>query len=436
MLKKSILLTALASATVSFSASAATNATTVTWWHAMGGQLGETVNKMAAGYNASQNQCKIDPIYKGSYEELLTAGIAAFRAKQAPNIIQVYDAGSATIINAKGALIPVADLFAESGIEFDKNDYLPGVRNFYADSQGKMIGMPFNSSAAILYYNKAALEKAGVQPPKTWEAFEAIAEKLKQAGYTALSQSHSPWILFESFHSRNNLPLADLNNGFDGPATKLNYNSPEMKMQLSKFKEWKDKGYYGYYGEGWGDNQTPFEKGEVAMWLGSSGSFGGIKSQADFEFGTTYLPYWDSITKGQEYHTFIGGAALFAFAGKAKAQNACTTDFFKFLSLPQTQADWHKETGYVPITTAAYEKVKAEGYYQQEPAAETGILQLNLPSGEWTKGYRLGFYPQIREVIRSEVTKVFTGTTTVDQALSVIEKDGNQLLSRFAQTVK
>ncbi|SMB79989.1 carbohydrate ABC transporter substrate-binding protein, CUT1 family [Pasteurella testudinis DSM 23072] len=435
MFKKSFLISALATATVSFSASAAA-ATDITWWHAMGGQLGETVNKIAATYNASQQQCKIDPIYKGSYEELLTAGIAAFRAKQAPNIIQVYEAGSATIINAKGALIPVADLFAESGVAFDKNDYLPGIRNFYADSQGKMIGMPFNSSTVILYFNKAALEKAGVQPPKTWEAFEDVAEKLKQAGYIALSQSHSPWILFENFHSRHNLQLADQNNGFDAPASKLYYNNDDLKMHLGKFKEWKDKGYYGYYGEGWGDNQTPFEKGEVAMWLGSSGSFGGIKAQADFEFGTTYLPYWDSLTKGKEYNTFIGGAALFAFAGKSKEQNACSTDFFKFLSSAEVQGNWHKETGYVPITTAAYEKVKAEGYYQQEPAAETGILQLNLPGGEWTKGYRLGFYPQTREVIRSEVTKLFTGATTVDQALSVIEKDGNQLLSRFAQTVK
>ena len=433
MFKKSLLITALATATVSFSASAATD---ITWWHAMGGQLGETVNKMAATYNTTQNQCKIDPIYKGSYEELLTAGIAAFRAKQAPNIIQVYEAGSATIINAKGALIPVEDLFTESKIAFDKNDYLPGIRNFYADSQGKMIGMPFNSSTVILYYNKEALAKAGVQPPKTWEEFEGVAEKLKQAGYIGLSESHSPWILFENFHSRHNLQMADQNNGFDAPATKLDYNNPELKMHLSKFKEWKDKGYFGYYGEGWGDNLTPFEKGEVAMWLGSSGSFGGVKTQADFEFGTTFLPYWDSITKGKEYNSFIGGAALFAFAGKNKEQNACSADFFKFLSTADVQADWHKETGYVPITTAADEKVKAEGYYQQEPAAETGILQLNLQGGEWTKGYRLGFYPQIREVIRSEVTKMFTGGTTVEQGLAVIEKDGNQLLSRFAQTVK
>lgn len=430
MMKKTLLAATIA---VSSSALAATD---ITWWHAHGGHLGETVNKIAANFNASQTTCKIDPVYKGTYEETLTVGIAAFRAKQFPNIIQIFEAGSATIINAKGALIPVADLLKDNGVPFDKNDYLAGIRNFYADSSGKMIGMPFNSSTPILYYNEDALKKAGVKPPKTWEAFEQIAPKLKEAGYIALSQSHTPWIFAENFHSRHNLQLADKNNGYDAPATKLLYNNDNMKMHFNKAKSWKDNGWYGYYGEGWGDNLSPFEKGEVAMWLGSSGSFGGLKKTADFPFSATFLPYWDSITKGKEYNTFIGGGALFAFAGKPKAENECTAQFFKFLSSPDTQAFWHKETGYVPITNAAYEKVKAEGYYKDTPAAEIGILQLNQSGGEWTKGYRLGFYVQVREVMRREFTKFFNGDINVDTALSNIETEGNKLLGRFAKTVK
>lgn len=433
MFKKTLLITTLmGSAASSFAA----DATTVTWWHAMGGQLGETVNKMASDFNKANQQCQVNPVYKGTYEELMTSGIAAFRAKKAPNVIQIFDAGSATIINAKGAITPVADLFEQSGQKFDSEAYLPGVRNFYADSNGKMIGMPFNSSTAILYFNKEAFKKAGVQPPKTWEEFEKVAPKLKEAGYVPFSESHTPWIFAEVFHSRHNIELADKKNGFDGPATKINYNNPDMVMMFSKLKEWKDKGWFGYYGSGWGDNQVPFEKGQVAMWLGSSGSFGGLKQKADFDFGTSYLPYWDKITKGKQYRTFIGGAALFAFSGKPEAENKCTTEFFSYMSKPETQAFWHKETGYVPITTAAYEKVKAEGYYDKTPAAETGILQLNQAGDEWNKGYRLGFYPQIREVIYRETDKLMSGSTTAEKMLATVEQEGNKLLSRFAKTVK
>ena len=148
--------------------------TNITFWHAMGGQLGETVNQMAADFNASQDEYKITPVYKGSYEETLTAGIAAFRAGEQPNIIQVFDAGAATVIGAKGATIPVADLLADNGVDFDINDYITGVRYFYADSDDKMIGMPFNSSPPIMYYNidatmpsrsKKARSRCGWAPP-------------------------------------------------------------------------------------------------------------------------------------------------------------------------------------------------------------------------------------------------------------------------------
>jgi len=408
--------------------------TEITWWHAMGGQLGETVNEIANRFNASQGDYVITPVYKGGYEDTLTATIAAFRAGEQPNIVQVFDAGAATIIGAKGAVIPAEDLIQEAGIGFDANDYISGVRYFYADSAGKMVGMPFNSSTPILYYNIEALAKAGVEPPKTWEEFEAIAPKLKDAGYVPLSQSHSPWIWTENFHSRHNLPFATNNNGFDGSdGTKILVNNDAMKMHFGKVKGWLDAGYYGYYGAGWGDNQAPFETGEAAMWLGSSGSFGGLLNSADFEFSATYLPYWESVTS-EPTQTFIGGAALFAMSGHDDAENKASAEFFKFLSSTDIQKFWHKQTGYVPITTAAYDAAKAEGYYNEKPQAEVGIKQLSLQSGDNSKGYRMGFYVQIRDVMNREYGRIFAGETDVESAFAVIEQEGNKLLDRFSKT--
>lgn len=417
-------------------AGAANAATEITFWHAMGGQLGETVNAVAKDFNASQSDYKLTPIYKGGYEETMTAGIAAFRAGEAPNIIQIFDAGAATIINAKGAVYPVAQLLTDNGVPFNAQDYISGVRNFYADNQGDMIGMPFNSSTPVLYYNKEALAKAGVTAPKTWEEFQEIAPKLKAAGYIALSQSHTPWIFSENFHSRHNLQLSDAENGFDGVATKIMYNNDQMKAHFKAVRAWQEAGFYGYYGTKWGDNQKPFIDQEVAMWLGSSGSFGGLKQSAKFDFGTTNLPYWNSITQGQEYATFIGGAALFAFSGKDKAENEAVAQFFKFLTKPETQLFWHKETGYVPITNAAYTLAQETGYYKEEPDAEIGIQQLTQQAAEWNKGYRLGYYVQIREVMQREYDQIFAGTKSVDDAFAAIEAGSNQLLARFAKTVQ
>ena len=409
--------------------------TEITLWHAMGGQLGETVNQIAADFNASQDEYKLTPVFKGSYEETLTSGIAAFRAGEQPNIMQVFDAGAATVIGAKGATIPVADLLADNGVDFDINNYIAGVRYFYADADGKMIGMPFNSSTPIMYFNVDALAKAGVEAPKTWEEFQSVtAPALKEAGYIPLSQSHLPWIFTENFMSRHNLPFATNDNGYTGTDTKILVNNDAIKSHFTAVTEWKENGLFEWYGTGWGDNAKPFEEGEVAMWLGSSGSFGGLMNKdLGFEFSATMLPYWEGVTK-EPTQTFIGGASLFAMAGHDAAENEATAKFFEFLSSADVQYFWHKETGYVPITEAAYEVAKGDGHYDRFPAAEVGIQQLSLPGGDNTKGYRMGFYVQIRDVMNREYGRILSGETDVESAFKAIEDEANALLARFAKT--
>lgn len=426
------LLTATASGVFSASTLAATE---ITWWHAMGGQLGETVNQLATDFNASQNDYKLTPVYKGSYTETLTAGIAAFRAGQAPNILQVFDAGAATIMSSKGVAKPVQDLMIESGYPFTAQDYIAGVRNFYADNTGKMVGMPFNSSTPVLYYNKDMLASVNAQAPQTYEQLEQVAAKLAEKGQAGFAQSLTPWIMFENFKARHNLPLSDKQNGYQDLSTKIMFNSDDMLMHVKKLKEWSDKGYYKYYGSDWDANQTPFERGEVAMWMGSSGSFGGLRNRVKFNLGTTYLPYWESVTKNPT-HTFIGGAALFVLQGHTPAQDKGVAAFFAYLTKPETQMNWHKTTGYVPVTNAAYDLTKQSGYYQENPDAEVGVKQLSLPDGEWTKGYRLGYYPQVREVMHREFDNIFSGRSTVESSLNKVEDESGKLLNRFARTVQ
>src|SRR5690606_1598646 len=87
--------------------------TEIQFWHAMGGQLGEAVNRLADGFNKGQTEFKLVPIYKGSYTETLTAAIAAYRAKQSPHLVQVFEVGTANMMAAKGAIYPVHQLMAD-----------------------------------------------------------------------------------------------------------------------------------------------------------------------------------------------------------------------------------------------------------------------------------------------------------------------------------
>src|SRR5579859_7563590 len=104
----------------------------IQWWHAMGGQLGEKVNEIAGNFNKSQSAYKVVPVYKGTYTETLTQAIAAFRAGQQPDVVQVFEVGTATMMAAKGAVYPVYQLMADTGQAFDPKAYLPPVYGYYS----------------------------------------------------------------------------------------------------------------------------------------------------------------------------------------------------------------------------------------------------------------------------------------------------------------
>lgn len=146
-------------------------ATEIPFWHSMEGELGTEVDSLGDRFNQTHSDVKIVPVYKGNYEQSLAAGIAAYRSGKAPAILQVYEVGTATMMASK-AIKPVYQVFQESGVKFDESVFVPTVAGYYTDNKsGHLLSQPFNSSTPVLYYNKDAFKKAGLnpdQPPKTW----------------------------------------------------------------------------------------------------------------------------------------------------------------------------------------------------------------------------------------------------------------------------
>src|SRR5215211_4068004 len=162
--------------------------TDIQWWHAMTGANNDRVNSLAKRFNDSQPDYKVTAVYKGQYPDAMAAAIAAFRSGNAPDILQVFEVGTATMMSAKGAIKPVYEVMAQAGEKFDPKSYVPAVAGYYSTPKGQMLSLPFNSSTTVFYYNKDAFEKAGLdpnQPPATWQAVVAAAAKLKASGATA-----------------------------------------------------------------------------------------------------------------------------------------------------------------------------------------------------------------------------------------------------------
>jgi sn-glycerol 3-phosphate transport system substrate-binding protein len=411
----------------------------IQWWHSMAGKLGDKVNEIAEKFNASQKDYKVVAVYKGQYDESLTAAIAAYRAGKPPQIVQVFEVGTATMMAAHGAVMPVYKLMADAHEKFDPKDYLPAVTGYYSDTHGNLLSMPFNSSTQVLYINKDAFKKAGLdpeKPPVTWPELIQDADKLKAAGVPcAFTTGWQSWVQLESFSAWHNVPFATLQNGFGGLGTRLEFNGPVQTMHIQNLAEMAKKGTFTYAGRK--DEPTgKFQAGECAMETTSSGSYANIKANAKFEFGVAPLPYYPSV-RGAPQNTIIGGATLWVMTQKDPAVYKGIARFFTFLSSPEIQLDFHKSTGYVPITLAAYELAKKEGLYTERPGFDVAIKELtNKPPTANSKGVRFGNFVQLRNVIDEELEGVWGGQKTAKAALDEAVKRGNELLEKFEKANK
>ena len=421
------------------SVTAAQAITEINWWHAHGGRLGEKVNAIADGFNKSQGDYKLVATYKGNYADTMTAGIAAFRAKNPPHFLQVFEVGTASMMAAKGAIKPVYEVMAESGLPFDPNVYLPTVTGYYTTGEGKMLSMPFNSSTPVLYYNKEAFKKAGLdpdKPPKTWPEVADYARKLVKAGYPAgFSTAWISWIQLENFSAWHNVPIGTKANGFGGLDTKFVFNSPLHVKHIQQLADWQKEKIFIYGGRRNLGN-AKFSSEEVAMYTESSAGYAGFKTTCKFDFGTSMLPYWPDAP-GAPQNTIIGGASLWVMAGHSPEEYKGVATFFNYLSSPAVQADWHQFTGYLPITMAAYELTKKQGVYEKDPGMETALKQmtLNKPT-ENSKGLRFGNYVQVRDIIYGDLEAIFAGKKTAQQGLDDAVKAGNKLLRKFEKANK
>jgi len=412
---------------------------TINWWHAHGGRLGELVNGIADGFNKSQNTYKLVATYKGNYADTMTAGIAAYRSKNPPHILQVFEVGTATMMAAKGAIKPVYEVMAESGIPFDPEAYLPTVTGYYTSREGKMLSMPFNSSTPILWYNVEAFKKAGLdpdKPPKTWPEVAEYSKKLVAAGYGGgFSTSWISWIHFENFSAWHNVPFGTKENGFGGLDTEFVYNSPLHVKHIQHLADWqKDKIFV--YGGRRNDGNAKFQTGEVAMHTESSAGYASFKANCKFEFRTGMLPYWPDAP-GAPQNTIIGGASLWVLQGHAAEEYKGVAAFFTYLSSPAVQAEWHKATGYLPITKAAYDLAKDQGFYEEDPGMETALKQmlLNKPTAN-SKGMRFGNFLQVRSINYDTLEAIFAGKTTAQKGLTDSVAAGNKLLRKFEKANK
>lgn len=406
-------------------------------WLALRGPLFEAFVKEVDEFNASQDKYWVNAMWKGTYPEVMALTIAAFAAGKAPHIVQIFEVGTGTMLAAKGAIYPVEDLLRDFGIPFDRNRFIPAVRGYYSFPDGRMASMPYNSSTAVLWYNKDAFRAAGLdpdRPPRTWAEVRAAAKQIVDTGAAkiGLSASWFTWTMLEQFAAIHNIPFATRANGFEGLDAELTLTHPLFVRHLQTLIDMQNEGSFTYGGR----DALPdglFPAGEAAMLIASSALRARIMREANFEWGVTYLPYYDDVV-GAPRNSIIGGASLWVMRrpDATPEHYRAVAKYFEFIMRPENDAWRHMNTGYVCLTYDGLDYVRATGYYEENPGADIPTLQLALTdTTEHTRGIRLGNLPEIRVILYEEIEEAFLGKQSAQRALENAVRRGNAVLRAF-----
>lgn len=406
----------------------------VVWWHSMSGELGKVADKLISDFNAEHPDIEVVGVLQGTYDESLNKLKASLGSQSGPSMIQVYEIGSRFMMDTK-AIKPVQEFMDAE--QYDISGLEPNIKNYYT-FDNKLYSMPFNSSNPILYYNKDAFKEAGLDPenpPKKYEEVADAAKQLTKDGQTGASFAIYGWFI-EQFFANQGAELLNNGNGRSEMATASQVNHAAGVKTLEWWKDMLDQKTLLNLGRKTDDTKKAFAAGQIAMMIDSTASLRGIVSASEgkFEVGTAFLPKPSDGGKGG---VIIGGASLWLLNNKSEAEQQGAWAFMKYLAEPQTQAYWHVNTGYFPVTTKAYEESIVKDNLKKYPQFQTAVDQLHQTEPNLaTQGAVMGVFPEARQITETAIEEVLNGKKSAQEALDQAAQEITSKIEVYNKTVK
>jgi sn-glycerol 3-phosphate transport system substrate-binding protein len=422
---------ALLLACVTFSAGAGVE---IRLWHAMDGASRAELERLVALFNASQAGYRVTTAHKGSPDWTLASALAARGKPSAPHIVHVDETGNVDLAAQKAALRPLWEVMSQAGVPLE-GQYAAALTGYYSDSKGRLLALPVATATPVLYYNRDAFRRAQLDPaapPKTWYGMAGTLGALIDSGAACGLTAAWPSVLLENMSAWHNEPFAIRESAGKGAAedeAQLSFNGKLMVRWIAMLASWRKSGYFTYAGR---ENaaETRFASGECAVLTSSSASYPELRRRAQFDLGIAPLPYYDDFG-GAPHNTLPGGAALWVMSDKPKTDYRGVALFMAFLLRDDVQAQWHQRTGFLPLTRAAYELSRKQGFYATHPGEEIGVRQLLLKSATRdSHSVRLVRLRSVRLIIDEELELVWADKKTPLAALNAAVARGNALLRR------
>ena len=399
----------------------------------MHGAAEAAFGEIAARFNAEQSAVHVALENKGDAETAVAGGLAAFAAKNAPDLLLVPDDLTPRMLSAKGTVKPLAEVLQLVNSP-DFKFFIPATVTFMKDAKGQLYGFPLLASVPVFFYNKNAYVKAGLDPempPRTWHDLQVQLLKLMRpeteiaCGYTT---SDLTWVHIENLAAIHGQSIATKNNGLDGPGAQLVFNDLLHVRHTALMESWIKSELFSYSGHQ-KEGDLRFASGECATLTSASSALGDLLKSAKFEIGVAPVPFYEEGA-ASPFNALVGGSSLWVLGGKKPAEYKAIAQFLAFLSTPVIAAQWHQKTGTLPLTDAAriaseksalYERISGFGAVMRQMTANT------IPSPA-SRGIRLPQYEKVRDVINAELEEVWADRKPPKKGLDDAVRIGNALI--------
>lgn len=399
--------------------------TEISFWHAMSGSNGDELEAIVDKFNDQSDSVHVEAIYQGSYDDSLTKLRAIGGSDEAPSIVQVFEIGT-KYMSESGFITPMQELI-DADEEFDISMLEPNILSYY-EIDDELYSMPFNTSNAVMFYNKDMFEEAGLDPdnpPNSYSEMIEAAEKLSDGdGTYGFTMATIGWFVEQLLANQGALYL-DNDNGRAGEATEALVNSEEGLAIFEWLNEMNEAGTFTNYGSDWEDPRGPFFAEQVGMYLDSTANTAEVIENSNFEVGTAYLPAADGI---DPQGVIVGGASLWVTNQVSDEEQEAAWEFIKFSTNADVQAEWAAGTGYFPITPAAYEEQVLKDVYEEYPQYTTAVDQLEATTeGPATNGALTEVLPEARKIIETALGEMYEGKDPADALDDAAEKINDAL---------
>jgi sn-glycerol 3-phosphate transport system substrate-binding protein len=413
----------------------------ITFWHTMTAAPGDTLTSLTQEFNASQDRVKVSLVYQGTYHDNLNKVLASLGSGDVPALAQLEDT-TTQIMADSGEVVPVQDFIdAES---YDLSDFLPQVLDYYR-VEDRLLPMPFNVSNPILGYNRAAFEKAGLdpdRPPRDLEEVREYSQAIVDAGVAphGIALDIQPWYV-EHFFAKANVDYLNNGNGREARATEVAFDN---EVGLAIFTWWKDmvdSGLALNVGRNPNGNEQllAMGAGQAEMTIGSSA---GLRSVADvLESGQ--FPDIDADVApfpglpGGTGGVLVGGGSLYIMADRPPEEQQAAWEYVKFLVSAETQAEWFSGSGYIPIRVSSHDLPPALAVVERYPQFQVAVDQLaEAPVTTATAGPLTGAYQEIREAVATAIEAMLLQDKEPAAALADAAAEANEAIERYNSRVQ